>query len=616
MDDFYVTLPSNVPNAPFPNTSSRYVTRLPEVLQLRKDKWMVALTDLVYPHSFVNVGKPLYYWIHFKSGRQPIRITFPSAQYLNLEQILQTLNTKTRAKRSANVELEDVSKAKRAVELSESDQNLLDLVNNRVETTPGDTPEGAPGGSEGAPGVSLTIHQQQVLDTFKKGRGTAKGEKEKGEKPITTGGKSEEKTGEKAEDQAKGEKAKGDKAEGEPVKSEEKADEPVKSEEKADEPVKSEEKTDEPAKSEEKAEGESVKSGDKAKGDKTGGEPGIILSEESEELLDLYNSGQNAEGGKAEETGSSTPQNEKTGETKDPVLDETQKDYLALLEEEKLKDEKDRLKKEAEERAKAKAAEEAKKKAEEAKAKAAEEAKKKAEEVKAKAAEEAKKKAEEAKKRAEQEATDAEKNRTEHLLALVNNAIEVQNTLPEYKIMLETIKNRPGDITTYNELLEEFQKLRSIVSIDGNLFDVTPYVRFSDEHGRVKVDFLHSDVYFLEFEKPFSYFLGFDDMIVRNNSTAPHKVDLFGDVSVIYLYSDVVEPIIVGNKKTNLLSVIPCTGQYGSVVYYTVPNPRYVPIINSTIDSIRIELLTDGGTPIPFSWGTTISVLHFKRLKL
>ena len=117
-----MTLPSNVPNAPFPNTSSRYVTRLPEVLHLKRDQWMVALTDLVYPHSFVNVGKPLHYWIHFKSSRNPIRLTFPSAHYKDVTQIIHTLNQVVRLKRKAVEDLNNGSSKKSEKEEEEDDQ--------------------------------------------------------------------------------------------------------------------------------------------------------------------------------------------------------------------------------------------------------------------------------------------------------------------------------------------------------------------------------------------------------------------------------------------------------------------------------------------------------------
>ncbi|EFP01559.1 hypothetical protein CRE_26828 [Caenorhabditis remanei] len=616
MDDFYVTLPSNVPNPPFPNTSSRYVTRLPEVLQLRKDKWMVALTDLVYPHSFVNVGKPLHYWIHFKTGRQPIRITFPSAHYLNLEQILLTLNARNRPKRGAEEEIDEVSRTKRAVSggtsggnassgpvLTEKKKEILRLVNEKAARDKA--------AKEKADQEKADQERDAKEKADKEKADKEKADKEKSDKEKADKEKSDkEKADKEKADKEKADKEKADKEKADKEKADkEKADKDKAAKEKVerdrellklvnykadkDRIAKEKKEADDRAKEKEEAEKEEAEK-EKAKKDKAAKEK----VERDRELLKLVNDKAEKDRIAKEKKEADDRAKEKEEAEKEEAEKEKAKKEKAERDKELLKlindkAEKDRIakeKKEADDRAKEKADEEAQKKA----------------------AEDAKKKIEaDAKKKAE-----LEKARKEQLLALVNNALAVKENLPVYKEILKSVKDRPEDPATYSELLIEFEKLRSIVSIDGANFDVTPYIKFSEEYGRVKVQFLHSDVLFVEFEKPFSYFLGFDDTIIRSSISAPHKVDLFGDVSVIYLYSDVVEPIIVGNKKTNLLSVIPCTGQHGSVVYYTVPNPRYVPIINSTIDSIRVELLTDGGDPIPFSWGTTIAVLHFKKLKM
>ncbi|EFO91916.1 hypothetical protein CRE_07167 [Caenorhabditis remanei] len=121
MDDFYITLPSSVKNPQFENTSSRYVTRLPQVLHLEKDKYVVAVTDIIYPYSFVNVGRELNYWIHFKN-KEPVNVTFPAAQYSKIEQVIDALNGKTpRLKRRAPPDLEyEMKRAKR--EMSEAEK--------------------------------------------------------------------------------------------------------------------------------------------------------------------------------------------------------------------------------------------------------------------------------------------------------------------------------------------------------------------------------------------------------------------------------------------------------------------------------------------------------------
>ncbi|EFO93440.1 hypothetical protein CRE_23107 [Caenorhabditis remanei] len=429
MTDFYVTLPSNVPNAPFHNTTSRYVTRLPEVLQLQRDEWVVALTDLVYPHSFVNVGRPLHYWIHFKGGRQPIRVTFPAADYSNLEGVISALNNQvhTRMKRSAvdNVIEENLKKAKREMPKEEK-ESILAILNEKEKMK----------SAQKTPVIQSTEAVKQS--------------------PVPT-----------------------------PTSV---PTPPVPPPKKIEEEKKT---TPAPKKIE----------------DKKIDEKKVELKEEKQ-----------TEQKKIEPKQEKKVEEKKTEQKEEKKVDEKKPDVIK----------KPPLKKPEE---------------------------------------------------------------PKPVIALNP---EMKQSMAEYAAIANNDLNRPNDATTYRNMMEEFEL----------------------QDGKVKINFLNpAEVLFVEFDKACGYFLGFEDTIVRESSVAPHKVDFFGDVSVIYLYSDLVDPIIVGNRKSNLLSVIPCTGKYGSIIYYTVPNPRYVPLINSNIDSIRIELLTDGGDPILFSWGTTIAVLHFKKIK-
>ncbi len=58
MDDFYVTLASNVPNPSEPNTTARFRTMLPKNVNL-EGRWVVALKELQIPFSFNNVDNDL-----------------------------------------------------------------------------------------------------------------------------------------------------------------------------------------------------------------------------------------------------------------------------------------------------------------------------------------------------------------------------------------------------------------------------------------------------------------------------------------------------------------------------------------------------------------------------
>src|SRR5437870_5679796 len=54
LDEFYITLPSNVASFNSSNTIANYVTRLPQ-RQLLMGNWVVGLSEISYPYSWMNV---------------------------------------------------------------------------------------------------------------------------------------------------------------------------------------------------------------------------------------------------------------------------------------------------------------------------------------------------------------------------------------------------------------------------------------------------------------------------------------------------------------------------------------------------------------------------------
>ncbi|EGT32207.1 hypothetical protein CAEBREN_32377 [Caenorhabditis brenneri] len=537
MTDFYVTLPSNVPNSAFNNTTSRYVTRLPEVLRLRRDEWSVALTDLVYPHSFVNVGKPLHYWIHFKRPQPPIRVSFPAAHYLDLEHIINTLNKKPQIRmRRAAVD---------AVLGKENDEYLDYLAKEEAA----DAEKGA------------RLLEGSVLEPTDEAKSLAG--------LITTGAvlantiiDAEKK---KEEERRREEKKRKDEANalaglittGAVV---------------ANTIIDAEKKKEERRRKEKKDEAKAL-AGIVATGVAIGNS--VIADKKKEEKAAKKRKDEaNALAGIV--AAGVAIGNSVIGEKR---LEEQRREEQRLkqqrLEEQRREEQRLEEQRREEQRLKQQRLEE--------------------------------EKLEEQKRLEEEE---------EYLKFLEQEHLNSNENFVNYAELAAAVMKKPIHPTDYRDLLVEFEKARSLVAVDEPNFDTSTLLYFEDSNGQLKINFNKPDeILFVEFEKACSYFLGFEDTIVRGTMVAPHKTDMFGDVSVIYLYSDLVDPIIVGNRKSNLLSVVPCTGQYGHIVYYTVPSPRYVPLFNSNIDSIRIELLTGAGDPIPFSWGTTVAVLHFKKIK-
>jgi len=84
----------------------------------------------------------------------------------------------------------------------------------------------------------------------------------------------------------------------------------------------------------------------------------------------------------------------------------------------------------------------------------------------------------------------------------------------------------------------------------------------------------------------------------------------------IYVYTDLVQPNVVGDSVVPLLEIIPVDANASRQKMNSVrlDKPRYVPLLQKSIKHPKIELMSDDGGPIPFStFGRVVVTLHFKR---
>jgi len=89
--------------------------------------------------------------------------------------------------------------------------------------------------------------------------------------------------------------------------------------------------------------------------------------------------------------------------------------------------------------------------------------------------------------------------------------------------------------------------------------------------------------------------------------------DINGGIHSLYVYSDVLENVPVGDTEAPLLRVVDASGHSGENIHRTFDRPRYVPIQKKRFDSIEIDIKDDVGLPIGFEGGKLIVVLHFRR---
>jgi hypothetical protein len=83
-----------------------------------------------------------------------------------------------------------------------------------------------------------------------------------------------------------------------------------------------------------------------------------------------------------------------------------------------------------------------------------------------------------------------------------------------------------------------------------------------------------------------------------------------------FLYSDIVEPVIVGNTYSPLLLDLEVKHKikFGDYVYLKYDKPDYVPVMLSKIDSIEVALKDHTNELIPFQFGSVTVRLEFKKL--
>ncbi|GIX80104.1 uncharacterized protein CEXT_104111 [Caerostris extrusa] len=85
---------------------------------------------------------------------------------------------------------------------------------------------------------------------------------------------------------------------------------------------------------------------------------------------------------------------------------------------------------------------------------------------------------------------------------------------------------------------------------------------------------------------------------------------------IFYVYSDIVQPVVVGHVEAPLLRVVRISGKDGDVINVLYDRPHYVPVIRQSFQTIEIEIRLNSGNLVPFERGKVIIVLHFRMRQI
>ena len=96
---------------------------------------------------------------------------------------------------------------------------------------------------------------------------------------------------------------------------------------------------------------------------------------------------------------------------------------------------------------------------------------------------------------------------------------------------------------------------------------------------------------------------------------AESVVDMAQGFYSLYVYTDLVEPRVVGDAVVPLLRAVPIEGKHGDVVSKSFDNVQYVPVLHKEFTTIEIDIRDDTGRRVPFERGRVTATLHFRRRK-
>ena len=136
-----------------------------------------------------------------------------------------------------------------------------------------------------------------------------------------------------------------------------------------------------------------------------------------------------------------------------------------------------------------------------------------------------------------------------------------------------------------------------------------------------KVGFYLMTNYRLRFSKDLANILRFSPEVTYYTRQAGFTVGEYAasirsnrPFKTAYVYTNVIEPVVVGDSKVCLLRSVEMDSNGGDVVHRVFATPIYLPLQTKNFDTIEINIMSDEGELLPFLRGSSTVVLHFKRV--
>lgn len=179
----------------------------------------------------------------------------------------------------------------------------------------------------------------------------------------------------------------------------------------------------------------------------------------------------------------------------------------------------------------------------------------------------------------------------------------------------------------YTELKLRFEDDLSLTSLEHlkeyiveNCSEIFKVVKLENNFFRF---IAHSNVYKVKFDQSLRYSLGIANFEYSKKGIkdlviiASTRAKLEKTSRHMYVYTSMIEPIIVGNVKAPLLKSIWLEDKFetSDVVFIAMEHPMYLPVASTRINNIEINIRDDSGRFINFAKDTVLSLtVHLRKV--
>lgn len=133
----------------------------------------------------------------------------------------------------------------------------------------------------------------------------------------------------------------------------------------------------------------------------------------------------------------------------------------------------------------------------------------------------------------------------------------------------------------------------------------------------LKNEFKHCNIVKMHFGPVLSLQLGFEPGVNIFNARGPPSVSL-GIPPEMLIYCSLIEPQLVGDVHCQVIKIVPTLKpqyRFGEISSKSFSIRNYVPVAQKHFKEVEINIRSSTGKLMPFNWGTSYLLLHFKKNK-